>query len=140
MYFTCAVSFGAEEGPRSVLSILVALRFRLAPPIVGDEEQDAAVERLRTARRGKRDREPQCAAVLRAQRDRADRGQHKDHARSHALFITESKGRKAGTQEGRNSRSEGRKAEMTKAETLKAETRRQKGGGRRDALDRKSVV
>ena len=60
-----AVDVDAENRPRAVGAILVALRARLRFPIVGDEEEDAAVERLRASGRGKGNGEAKRARVTR---------------------------------------------------------------------------
>ena len=64
-----AVDVDAEDRPRAVGAVLVALRPRLRLAIVGDEEEDAAVERLRAAGGGKGDREAKAGSAVRGTRE-----------------------------------------------------------------------
>src|SRR5437899_9956927 len=45
-----AVDVDAEDRPRAVGAVLIALRARLGSAVIRDEEEDAAVQRIRAAR------------------------------------------------------------------------------------------
>src|SRR4029453_19500507 len=70
------VDVDAENRPRAVRAVLVALKPRLRLAVVRDEQQDTAVDRLGAAGGGKRDRKPQAARTLRAGDEHTGTGQH----------------------------------------------------------------
>ena len=71
-----AVDVDAEDRLRAVGAVLIRLRPRLRLAIVGDEEEDAAVERLRAAGGGEGDREAERPGRLRARGEGAAAGEH----------------------------------------------------------------